>query len=173
MGIYELRVVWPKRKMVPGNRQKGKGTWVILELPAKENGSADSHPHSIFHSHEKWNQPKPALKVASQANLEKVTYFQNPQYKHNTLDNEAKLSKVIVNRIQSHLASIKMDFRSVCIFRSYCLISEPETCCLRRKKKFYFFRKCQGATNFNLLQLEGRQWAYLTSRSIPSRVSSC
>ena len=34
---------WPKRKMVPGNREKGKGTWVILELLAKENGSADSH----------------------------------------------------------------------------------------------------------------------------------
>lgn len=45
-----------------------------------------------------------------------VIYFQNSQCKHNTLNNEAKLSKIIINRGQSSSTSIKMDFKIVFIF---------------------------------------------------------
>ena len=68
-----------------------------------------------------------------------VIYFQNSQCKHNTLNNEAKLSKIIINRGQSSSTSVKMDFRSVFIFFGVTKSMTRHSNWIKTKQKGHFY----------------------------------
>ena len=68
-----------------------------------------------------------------------VIYFQNSQCKHSTLNSEAKLSKIIINRGQSSSTSIKMDFRIVFIFFGVVKSMTRLSNWIKTKQKGHFY----------------------------------
>lgn len=68
-----------------------------------------------------------------------LVYFQNSQCKHNTVNNEAKLSKIIINKGQSSSTSVKMDFRSVFIFFGVTKSMTRHSNWIKTKQKGHFY----------------------------------
>ena len=188
MGQCEPRVFKPKRNQGPYNRRE-KGCLVILEPPYKRK--VERRLSSFLASH---LPPIPIhISILKRSGTTSPNSNDKWPYLSHILSNffpgpspppHANITHWVMrqNYLRSlwtgtrpSLVSIKMNFRSIFLY-SQILMPPDRTRDLSfwgERKIFYFLRKCQGATNFNLLQLEWRLGAYLSSESIPSYISSC